>query len=163
MALSYSVCWLTVFRTTFRCVTQHLFRVSRPHPHHQPKTTTASHDAANQTDSSPYEPLPSHDGHDHEPHPKPLPATTPPQTKPPVDDPGPPPAGCGTITKDAAGFFTRTSAKSPYVGFVPKGYSGQPTTLVVGLHGCGDTAMNFATTGASAGACSEVVRRNDVA
>jgi poly(3-hydroxybutyrate) depolymerase len=31
------------------------------------------------------------------------------------------------------------------VGFVPPSYAGKPTTLLVGLHGCGDTAMNFAT------------------
>jgi predicted esterase len=62
-----------------------------------------------------------------------------------VDDPGPAPAGCDGITKDDDGFFTRTTAKSDYVGFVPKGYAGKPTTLVVGLHGCGDDAMNFAT------------------
>jgi len=78
------------------------------------------------------------------------PATTPPVTTTtpvakPVDDPGPAPKGCGTITKDANGFFTRTTAKSDYVAFVPKSYTGAPTTLVVGLHGCGDSAMNFAT------------------
>ena len=63
----------------------------------------------------------------------------------PVDDPGPAPAGCEGITKDDDGFFTRTTSKSDYVGFVPTGYSGKPTTLVVGLHGCGDDAMNFAS------------------
>ena len=65
----------------------------------------------------------------------------------PADDPGPAPAGCGSITKDQDGFFTRTTAKSDYVGFVPKSYAGKPTTLVVGMHGCGDNAQNFATWG----------------
>jgi predicted esterase len=72
------------------------------------------------------------------------PAATPPATAP-VDDPGPAPAGCGAITKDKDGFFTRTTATASYVGFVPKSYAGKPTTLVVGMHGCGDDAMNFAT------------------
>jgi len=74
--------------------------------------------------------------------------TTPPSVAPqatPVDDPGPAPAGCAGITKDSDGFFTRTTSKASYVGFVPKSYAGKPTTLVVGLHGCGDDAMNFAT------------------
>ncbi len=83
--------------------------------------------------------------------PQPAPTSTaprgfapPPQDAGPVDGPGPAPAGCGTITKDKDGFFTRTTGKSPYVGFVPKSYAGQPTMLVVGLHGCGDNAQNFA-------------------
>ena len=84
--------------------------------------------------------------------PQPAPtATVPALVTPPgpklTDDPGPAPVGCGTVTKDKDGFFTRTTAKSPYVGFVPKGYAGKPTTLVVGMHGCGDSAMNFATWG----------------
>ena len=49
------------------------------------------------------------------------------------------------MQKDADGFFTRTTAKGPYVGIVPKGYAGQPTRLIVGLHGCGDSPYNFAT------------------
>lgn len=72
-------------------------------------------------------------------------ATTPPPK--PVDDPGPPPAGCTGITKDKDGFFKRTTGKSDYVAFVPKSYAGKPTTLVVGMHGCGDSAQNFATWG----------------
>jgi predicted esterase len=84
--------------------------------------------------------------------PQPAPTTTasaprgfaPPPAAAPVDDPGPAPAGCGEIAKDQDGFFTRTTAKSPYVGFVPKSYAGQPTMLVVGMHGCGDNAQNFA-------------------
>jgi hypothetical protein len=62
----------------------------------------------------------------------------------PADDPGPAPVGCGAITKDKDGFFMRTTAQSPYVGFVPDGYAGKPTMLVVGIHGCGDNALNFA-------------------
>ena len=80
--------------------------------------------------------------------PQPSPEPTAPPATPtatPVDDPGPVPAGCTGITKDSDGFFTRTTAKSDYVAFVPKSYAGKPTTLVVGLHGCGDDAMNFAT------------------
>ncbi|MBS2018949.1 MAG: hypothetical protein JST00_39145 [Deltaproteobacteria bacterium] len=65
----------------------------------------------------------------------------------PADDPGPAPAGCSGITKDKDGFFKRTTSASDYVAFVPKGYAGKPTTLVVGLHGCGDSAYNFATWG----------------
>lgn len=62
----------------------------------------------------------------------------------PVDDPGPAPAGCGTVAKDQDGFFTRTTAKTTYSGFVPRSYDGKPTMLVVGMHGCGDNALNFA-------------------
>jgi predicted esterase len=68
---------------------------------------------------------------------------------PPADDPGPPPTGCGAIPRDTLGFFTRTTSKGSYVGITPKGYSGAPTRLVVGLHGCGDSAYNFATWGVS--------------
>jgi pimeloyl-ACP methyl ester carboxylesterase len=73
------------------------------------------------------------------------PDVTPPPA--PVDDPGPAPAGCGAFQKDADGFFTRTTAEGDYVGYVPKAYDGTPTRLVVGLHGCGDEAYNFATWG----------------
>lgn len=83
------------------------------------------------------------------PQPAPAPTTPPgiagPGTPKPVDDPGPAPAGCGTLTKDKDGFFTRTNGAASYVGFVPKSYTGKPTTLVVGMHGCGDSAKNFAT------------------
>ena len=83
------------------------------------------------------------------PQPAPAPTTPPgiagPGAPKPVDDPGPAPAGCGTITKDKDGFFARTSGAASYTGFVPRSYAGKPTTLVVGMHGCGDTAKNFAT------------------
>jgi predicted esterase len=75
-------------------------------------------------------------------------STTPPPPPPDAgnpDDPGPPPVGCGTITRDKDGFFTRTTSKGTYVGYVPKSYAGNPTRLVVGMHGCGDNAYNFAT------------------
>ena len=81
---------------------------------------------------------------------QPAPVVTRPTPQPGADNPGPKPAGC-TVTKDTDGFFTRTTAKSPYVGFVPKSYTGQPTTLVVGIHGCGDSAKNFATWGVNPG------------
>jgi predicted esterase len=64
----------------------------------------------------------------------------------PADDPGPAPAGC-TLNKDSDGFFQRSTAKTTYVGYVPKGYDGKPKRLLVGLHGCGDSAWNFATWG----------------
>jgi hypothetical protein len=70
---------------------------------------------------------------------------TPPTTPTTDDGPGPPPPGCGAISKDADGFFTRTTAKGAYVGIVPHDYAGQPTRLIVGLHGCGDNPYNFAT------------------
>jgi len=69
----------------------------------------------------------------------------------PEDDPGPAPAGCAAPTKDKNGFFTRTTAESDYVAFVPASYAGAPTRLVVGLHGCGDSAMNFASWGVNPG------------
>ncbi|HEY8073003.1 MAG TPA: hypothetical protein VIF62_02810, partial [Labilithrix sp.] len=70
-------------------------------------------------------------------------ATTPPP--PPADDPGPPPAGCPDIKPDGDGFFTRSTSATSYVGYVPKSYDGKPMRLVVGMHGCGDDAYNFAT------------------
>lgn len=64
-------------------------------------------------------------------------------TDPPKDDPGPKPAGCGDLKADKDGFFTRKTSEGSYVGHVPASYKGDPTTLVVGIHGCGDTALNF--------------------
>ena len=72
------------------------------------------------------------------------PAVTPPTPTPSADKPGPAPAGCTGITKDKDGFFTRTTPQGSYVGFVPKSYAGKPTTLLVGIHGCGDSALHFA-------------------
>jgi predicted esterase len=72
-----------------------------------------------------------------EPAPAPAPA--------PVASPGPKPASTCSVTKDSLGFFNRNSGKSDYVAFVPASYSkDKPMRLVVGLHGCGDNALNFA-------------------
>jgi hypothetical protein len=61
---------------------------------------------------------------------------------------GAPPTTTCTITKDGSGFFTRNSPKSSYVAYVPASYSATtPMRLIVGLHGCGDSAYNFATWG----------------
>jgi len=61
---------------------------------------------------------------------------------------GPKPTGTCSVTKDANGFFVRNSGKGSYVAYVPKSYDGNsPMRAVVGLHGCGDNAMNFASWG----------------
>lgn len=61
---------------------------------------------------------------------------------------GPKPTNTCAISKDSAGFFTLTSSKSSYVAYVPASYDGtKPMRLIVGIHGCGDSAMNFATWG----------------
>lgn len=61
---------------------------------------------------------------------------------------GPKPAAACTVSKDKNGFFWRTSSKSAYVAYVPASYTGnEPMRLVVGLHGCSDEAMNFASWG----------------
>jgi predicted esterase len=74
----------------------------------------------------------------------PPPPPPPPPPPNPADDPGPKPTGSCSITKDSSGFFTR----SGYVGYVPASYDGtSPVELVVGLHGCGDSAYNFASWG----------------
>jgi predicted esterase len=72
-------------------------------------------------------------------------ASATPGAAPGVDAPGPAPAEeCGLAKGQ---FFTRSSGQGSYVGFVPNGYAGQPTRLLVGLHGCGDNAWNFASWG----------------
>lgn len=72
------------------------------------------------------------------------PADTTPRTV--VDSPKPT-KQC-SVTKDSQGFFVRTSAKSPYVAYVPASYTGNaPMKVVVGLHGCSDNMNNFATWG----------------
>jgi pimeloyl-ACP methyl ester carboxylesterase len=53
-----------------------------------------------------------------------------------------------TYTPDGNGFFTLTSAASNYTVRLPPGYdtqNPQPRQLLVAIHGCGDSAMNFAT------------------
>ena len=61
---------------------------------------------------------------------------------------GPKPTNACSITKDGSGFFTRTSSQSPYVAYVPSSYDGtKPMRMIVGVHGCGDSAANFAQWG----------------
>ena len=77
----------------------------------------------------------------------PVGTTTPPAPVSAEDDPGAAPVGCSDITKDKNGFFTHATPQGSYVGYVPTAYAGKPSTLVVGIHGCGDTALNFAEWG----------------
>jgi pimeloyl-ACP methyl ester carboxylesterase len=66
-------------------------------------------------------------------------------------DPGPRPTQQCTFTKDANGFFKLTSPRSDYWVRLPPSYDVQsptPRALLVALHGCGDSAFNFATWGA---------------
>jgi predicted esterase len=73
------------------------------------------------------------------------PPAPPPPPPPPAVDVSPKPTAACSITKDSLGFFTRTSAKSDYVAYVPASYDkSKPTRLIVGMHGCGDNALNFA-------------------
>lgn len=66
----------------------------------------------------------------------------------PSATPGPKPANGCSVSKDALGFFTRSSGKSDYVAYVPASYSpSKPMRLIVGLHGCSDNALNFAKWG----------------
>ncbi len=59
---------------------------------------------------------------------------------------GPKPTSTCTVTKDGGGFFVRSTTKSTYEAYVPASYTGAaPMRLIVGLHGCGDSAHNFAT------------------
>lgn len=63
-------------------------------------------------------------------------------------DAGPGPTQTCTVNPDANGFFTLTSAASDYVVRLPPGYdtlNPVPQRLLVAIHGCGDTALNFAT------------------
>jgi predicted esterase len=80
--------------------------------------------------------------------PAPPPAVVRPVTPSAQPDPGPPPPSTCSVQKDGEGFFVRTSAKSDYVAYVPASYSpSTPMRVVVGMHGCGDNAANFATWG----------------
>ena len=66
-------------------------------------------------------------------------------------EPGPGPTQQCAMTKDADNFFKLTSSKSDYWARLPASYdvqSPKPTALLVAIHGCGDTAYNFATWGA---------------
>ena len=65
--------------------------------------------------------------------------------------PGPGPTSKCPYSADADGFFTLKSPKSDYVVRLPPGYdvaAPTPKALVVAIHGCGDSAYNFATWGA---------------
>ena len=89
------------------------------------------------------------------PAPDPAPTEDPPATDPEPPAPLGPNAGAGpkpalqcSVVKNGAGFFTRVTSKSAYVAYVPASYDGStPMRLVVGLHGCGDSAANFAAWG----------------
>jgi predicted esterase len=77
----------------------------------------------------------------------PAPAPTPTPVDPNAGA-GPKPTTTCSVSKDGAGFFTRTSSQSSYVAYVPASYDGtKPVRLIVGLHGCGDNAANYATWG----------------
>ncbi len=65
--------------------------------------------------------------------------------------PGPGPTQSCPFTADADGFFTLSSPNSDYVVRLPPGYdvvNPVPQRLLVAMHGCGDTAYNFATSAA---------------
>jgi predicted esterase len=67
---------------------------------------------------------------------------------PPAVDPGPSPSAACSIVKDGEGFFSGSSAKGPYVAYVPASYRPDvPMRVVVGMHGCGDDMTNFARWG----------------
>jgi pimeloyl-ACP methyl ester carboxylesterase len=68
-----------------------------------------------------------------------------------ADEAGPGPTQICPFTPDANGFFTLTSTAADYVVRLPIGYdvdNPTPQRLLVAIHGCGDTAYNFATWGA---------------
>jgi predicted esterase len=79
--------------------------------------------------------------------PPPLEAPSPPSsaTPEPPPSPGDPPSGDCQIAKGE--FVERWTEQSSYVAYVPEAYDGEPTPLIVGLHGCGDDAANFAAWG----------------
>ncbi len=56
--------------------------------------------------------------------------------------PGAPPSQDCHLAKGT--FLERQTAASSYVLYVPEKYDGRPSRLLVGLHGCGDTAWSFA-------------------
>lgn len=64
------------------------------------------------------------------------------------DGPGPGPTQQCTFTQDANGFFKISDAMGEHVVRLPVGYDvamPEPQRLIVGLHGCGDTAFNHAS------------------
>lgn len=91
---------------------------------------------------------PTSPGADPQPDPDSTPTPTPAPTTPVEPDPGPKPAGACSVTKDADGFFVRSSGKGDYVAYVPASYTGNtPMRAIVGMHGCGDNMANFARWG----------------
>jgi predicted esterase len=83
-----------------------------------------------------------------EPATAPPPAETPEVEEESSASAGPKPTQQCTVQKDAEGFFVRSSGKGDYVAYVPSSYSpDEPMRLVVGMHGCGDDAQNFARWG----------------
>lgn len=71
-----------------------------------------------------------------------------PTTPPRPTGPGEPPTRSATINANAQGFFELQTAASglAYWARLPVGYvAGTPYPLIVGLHGCGDSAQHFAT------------------
>jgi predicted esterase len=76
--------------------------------------------------------------------------------------PSTPPSKMCTYTPDSDGFFKLTSPMGDYWVRLPKGYdSGKPTPVVIGMHGCGDTAQNFVTWGAAPYNDTTMARQND--
>jgi predicted esterase len=62
------------------------------------------------------------------------------------DEAGPGPTQACPATPDGQGFFRLTSSASDYWVRLPPGYdpaAPTPQRLVVGIHGCGDSAQNF--------------------
>ena len=62
-------------------------------------------------------------------------------------NPGPGPSENCVFTPDANGFFVLNSGVTDYVVRLPVGYdvaNPTPRRLLVAIHGCGDTALNFA-------------------
>jgi predicted esterase len=83
------------------------------------------------------------------------PTPTPPVVdEPPAPDPAPPappssfptdPLPPGSYTENANGFFALPGTPTPYSVYLPRSYDAShqtPTSLLVWMHGCGDTASN---------------------
>jgi predicted esterase len=76
----------------------------------------------------------------------PTPIAPPPTTTTTAPAMPPRPASACPVTKDAAGFFPGSSPLGAYVAYVPPGYdASKPLPVLVGMHGCGDDAHNYAT------------------
>lgn len=78
----------------------------------------------------------------------PLDPGSPAEPAPSESSAGPKPTQVCNVTKDGEGFITRSSSLGSYVAYVPSSYDGtKPMRAVIGMHGCGDNALNFATWG----------------